>query len=554
MIDFTTKQEQLFFSLTLNEKEKKILFEFLKFLNDSGVGEYIPEVKDERFTKGGRPPHNYGELFAATLYGFAFSAYSSRELEDRCKFDLRYIFLTSSKTPSHSTFSKFFREVIVPNRKEIFACITKEVIKRCSIDTSDLFIDGTKFEANANKYKFVWKPTKFHIRLTLKVKNILIDLGYKDIPDDEIIPASYIAEKIIDVDKKLKSVEDKDEKKKINKAYKNLNKHLLTALGYEEKEEICGDDRNSFYKTDHGATGMCTKNDFYSGLGSNTRAAYNSQIGVSKGIICVYYVSSSRNDINDFIPTLKQYYEMHGKYPERVCADSGYGSYDNYLFLKENNIESYVKHQSFSGNVSGKNPDKYHYDGNETIKCLNGNTGVKIDIAERHPRNAKSHFYKVKGCSTCPFMPFCKKGMSDKESNERIFEINEEYALMKQETFDRLLTPEGVAMRVNRSCQVEGTFGVIKEDMKFTRLERTEKENVEAELIMIYLGYNIRKLFSLFNGKLKTDYWIPPKSLQPETPKKPSAKRLSKKAIKKSQKQPNEKAKKSYQNKYKRTK
>ena len=52
---------------------------------------------------------------------------------------------------------------------------------------------------------------------------------------------------------------------------------------------------------------------------------------------------------------------------------------------------------------------------------------MKIDIAERHPRNAKSHFYKVKGCSTCPFMPFCKKGMSDKESNERIFEINEEY-------------------------------------------------------------------------------------------------------------------------------
>lgn len=61
---------------------------------------------------------------------------------------------------------------------------------------------------------------------------------------------------------------------------------------------------------------------------------------------------------------------------------------------------------------------------------------------------------------------------------------------------------------------------------------------------MIYLGYNIRKLFSLFNGKLKTDYWIPAKSLQPDTTKKPSAKRLSKKAIKKSQKQPDEKAKK----------
>ena len=155
MIDFTIKQEQLFFSLSLDEKEKNILFDFLKFLNDSGVGEYIPEVEDKRFTKGGRPSHNYAELFAATLYGFAFSAYSSRELEYRCKYDLRFIFLTSSKTPSHSTFSKFFREIIVPNRKEIFSCITKEVINRCSIDTSDLFIDGTKFEANANRYNLL---------------------------------------------------------------------------------------------------------------------------------------------------------------------------------------------------------------------------------------------------------------------------------------------------------------------------------------------------------------------------------------------------------------
>ena len=145
----------------------------------------------------------------------------------------------------------------------------------------------------------------------------------------------------------------------------------------------------------------------------------------------------------------------------------------------------------------------------------------------------------------------CKKGITDKEKNEKIFEVNEEYMLLKQETFERLLTPQGIAMRVNRSCQVEGAFGVIKEDMKFTRMERRGKENVEAELIMIYLGYNIRKLFSLFRNKLKNDYWLPPDSLKAEVPKKPNAKRLSKKASKKIKQQPNEKAKRGYEKKYK---
>ena len=48
-------------------------------------------------------------------------------------------------------------------------------------------------------------------------------------------------------------------------------------------------------------------------------------------------------------------------------------------------------------------------------------------------------------------------------------------------------------MRVNRSAQVEGTYGVIKEDMDYTRLRRTTMEKVETEFMLTFLGYNIRK-------------------------------------------------------------
>ena len=40
--------------------------------------------------------------------------------------------------------------------------ITKAIIEEFHLDISNQYLDGTKIEANANKYKFVWKPTTFH--------------------------------------------------------------------------------------------------------------------------------------------------------------------------------------------------------------------------------------------------------------------------------------------------------------------------------------------------------------------------------------------------------
>ena len=54
----------------------------------------------------------------------------------------------------------------------MFACIVKAIIKKYDIDTSDVFVDGTKLEANANKYKFVWKPRQRHDRLNEGLKKI----------------------------------------------------------------------------------------------------------------------------------------------------------------------------------------------------------------------------------------------------------------------------------------------------------------------------------------------------------------------------------------------
>ena len=72
-------------------------------------------------------------------------------------------------------------------------------------------------------------------------------------------------------------------------------------------------------------------------------------------------------------------------------------------------------------------------------------------------------------------------------------------------------------MRVNRSSQVEGTFGIIKQDMNYERIRRRGITKVSAEIMLVCLGYVIRKTFGLITGKGSIDYWKAPEGLKEET-------------------------------------
>ena len=73
--------------------------------------------------------------------------------------------------------------------------------------------------------------------------------------------------------------------------------------------------------------------------------------------------------------------------------------------------------------------------------------------------------------------------------------------LLKQEARDRLLSVDGIEMRVNRSIQVEGVFSAIKQDMSYDRLRRTTLPKAEMEMMLVCLGYNIRKYMRFLSGK-----------------------------------------------------
>ncbi len=103
---------------------------------------------------------------------------------------------------------------------------------------------------------------------------------------------------------------------------------------------------------------------------------------------------------------------------------------------------------------------------------------------------------------------------------------------MKAEAERNLLSPKGIELRVNRSVQVEGAFGVVKADYGYDRLRRRGMKRVSTEIMLNALGMTIAKLFRFYETGAAPDYWQAPPGLGPQEFKKPSAKRLSKKGKK----------------------
>ena len=521
---FTTKQLGLFSSYQLNKKEEEKLNRFLLFLENSGVGELIHQECYKDHSKGGRPPYNYYNLFAASIYAFSKHPGTLRKIEDSFKYDVRFMYLMDNETPSYAKIGEFLNNLFVKFHHKIYSFLVSEFIKETGINIDDCFLDGTKIEANANKYKFVWKPTTFHKKLDENIKKLLNK--YFVVNKTDLLKSIEVAEYVTELGNlQLDKVGRKD--------YKQLEKFLIKLLEYEEKEEICGPNRNSFFKTDNDATAMTLKEDFYSGVGSNMHAAYNIQIIVSKGIALTYYVGQERTDFYAFIPTIEQFYLDYGFYPKNICADAGYGSWKNYVYMTERKIGNYVKFQDWEQLRKGNALDLYSFNVNKELICLNGKIAKKYsEYNGRHPKQ-HGYLYVIENCKRCRLQQTCKSATKDKKSSNRIFDVSYEFWNGKTTAKENLLTAKGIEMRVNRSSQVEGVFGIVKQDMQYDRFRRRGLDKVHVEICLTLVGHLLRKLFTFYDGKAKFDYWVAPSDLKDETMPMVDAKGFKKKVRKK---------------------
>ena len=505
-------------------KEYEKIDKFMSILEKSGVSEIIKSVKTTDEKCKGRNGYNPFNLFATIIYCFSNFKSSIRDIEDKFYFDMRVHYIMEGKTPGHSTIGDFINKYILPYQYEIFTLINKQIIKELNLNIDNVFLDGTKIEANANKYKFVWKPIKFHKRLDKKIKDFLFKIGYDYSRENNFITSKEFN----DILNNYMTYEDiivedipygRGCRRTISqKNYIEGSKYLLKLIEYEEKEKICGDRRNSYYKTDKDATAMMLKEDYYSKLSNDFHAGYNIQVFVSSLLIIMYGVFQDRSDHYTFIPMNDLYFKYYKSYPKNECADSGYGIHKNYDYMKKHNIENYVKFQQWKGEASGKRPQLFKVDNNNDVVCLNNKIGSEVETNSK-PKIKGGKFYIWEGCNDCNYVYKCKQFFKNKNKDYRIREISIQYEKYKEEARKNLLSPKGIKMRINRSIQVEGTFGQLKQNMSYNRIRRRGLEKVSCEIMLECLGINIKRYLNSIEeekNKFKENCWNAPIDLQSE--------------------------------------
>jgi transposase len=470
-------------------------------------------LRPEEYNPIGRPGYNRVNKLKTVLFGFMDKGYISlRELEDNCKVNLRYMYLMDGETPCYKAFGDFINEELTESIEDIFKAVIAYIREKEGVDMQHLYIDGSKYEANANKYTFVWKKGteksryRLYEKITKQLNEIndeLTGLGVQIETNTEYTP-EYLEEitvrymQLVRVDPSS-FVHGKGRHKTPEQRHcERLRYYTAKLREYVEKINTCGPDRNSYSKTDPDATFMRMKKDY---MGNDQLLpAYNVQIGVADAYIVVVKAMQYRSDMDCFIPLMEEFYRQFGFYPKYPIADAGYGSFNNYLYCQEHGMEKYMKFPMYKKETTD---EKYR---NDPFRAVNFKTDEDGDLI--CPNHKKFHLayrkavkgnqygrqeeiYECEDCSGCPYADRCKK-----TEKNRTIRVNQELTEFHEEVLDNLESIHGALLRMNRSIQAEGTFGVIKQDRWYKRIVRRGLDSVQLELYLVSIGHNLYKFYN----------------------------------------------------------
>ena len=445
-----------FFELSLPDDDP--VYTLKKVMEDLDFSGLLANCSDK-----GRTGYNPIMMYAVVTYANMRGVRSVDRIVELCERDLAFIWLTRGQKPKRDAFYEFKGKKLT---SEILDDLNYQFLRRLQkeglVTLKELFIDGTKIEANANRYTFVWRGTiNYHlaglldsIELNFSSYNTFLqENGYRqkyDIGNAQMF--------VIEGMDKVRSVIEKNRKRKLSKhkklanntvieidncspleilkLQKNLNtvatgegiefvygkgkrkpeiqqlyeelEHLGQRLmGYKECFEIMGKDRNSYSKTDLEATFMRMKEDHM--LNGQLKPAYNVQIAVENYFIVHGYVSNDRTDYNTLIPVLEKHQEAFGSVLEEVTADSGYCSEKNLLYLKEKGIESYIKlqdHEKRKTRAYAEDISKYYnmkvevFEDEQFYICHDGRE-LRHIRTETKEQNGYTQTFEVYGCADC---------------------------------------------------------------------------------------------------------------------------------------------------------
>jgi len=210
------------------------------------------DVLLKRYKGGGTSSYHPKMMLKVLVYAYSQRIYSSRQIAKALRENIYFMWISGNSRPDFRTINRFRGKVMRGIIEQVFGSVLEMLIEEGYVKLEHYFLDGTKIEANANRYSWVWAKStgSYKRKLQENVKKLLDEIeqvneeeneeyGDRDLEEmgeDGPIDAEKLEKKMRELNERLR--EDPDDKK-LAKAVKKLEKdYLPRQKRYEEQEKI----------------------------------------------------------------------------------------------------------------------------------------------------------------------------------------------------------------------------------------------------------------------------------------------------------------------------
>ena len=322
------------------------------------IGWFVDSIPEDVLlgdsAKTGRPAYHPAMMLKILLFAYSRRVFSGRKIALMLEENLPMMVLAEHQQISYHTINNF-RSSDHANElvKKCFLYFTNLLEQEGLINEGAIFIDGTKIEADANRYSFVWCKAVEQFQEKLKAQAVELydeqiakevvkamekekfqtSQGLAELEQETEAEIEKLTEEIAQEPKAIPGGSARKAKRRgLKKLLHKLRKdYVLRMKKYEEAEEVFAG-RNSYSKTDHDATFMHMKEDHMKN--GQLKPGYNIQVATTDQYVVDFALYPNPTDFKTLEPFLKQMTTMD-KF-DKIVADAGYGSEYNYSMLKKN--------------------------------------------------------------------------------------------------------------------------------------------------------------------------------------------------------------------------
>lgn len=452
------------------------------YLFDDLISQLDTQEAEKHFSAIGQRAYAPKQLIAILIYAYSRGVFSSRQIEQRCREDLGFMYIAGSNVPNFRVLSDFRKE----HQEQLHSCFVQTVklaLELKLVNLAHISLDGSKFKANSSKHKAMsYAGLKAREQaLGEEIESLVAQASRADEEENQ----QYLERTGYELPEDLKFKQQRLEKIQAAKQ----------ALEEREKrrspdKEIDGKKQISF--ADHDANLMGKK--------GHVDYAYNAQISAdSKSQIVVgQHLSDRANDYGEVATALDELESTCGELPQKISMDNGYYSGANLAELEKRDVEAYVATsredkrglESLEDSTRAVVKADFQYnEQNDNFKCPTG----QILTFEGARQSGDTIRYRYQApdaaCAQCPLKTRCCH--SQKGKGRTI--TTDQHEVERRRMVELMEKDESREIYDKRKVIVEPVFGQIK-NTGFRGFSVRGAVRVAGEFSLVTLTHNLKKM------------------------------------------------------------